>query len=309
MTDSPARSLIASFALAWTDAATKLTGKQTELKLLAYKDVAGDGIAGALAVAATWSAAFGAPCSGSYGGVVIFLFKEDDIPELDRLVKAEADGSPKPGSRAVVSTTLEAATTQLGGTVTFGDVTFVDLAIDEARLPKVVGDAVSIGTFSLELGDALQTQVLVLYAPNGSEQELTIKKTPSTIQPPAPQAEAAPPASGSFAPAAAAAPAAMSNVSGSPRRARREEAPRNIERVLDVELEVIVRFGQTDMPLRDVVRLGVGTMIELNRAVDEPVELLVNGRHLARGEVVVVDGYYGIRITEIGTPNERAALL
>jgi len=47
----------------------------------------------------------------------------------------------------------------------------------------------------------------------------------------------------------------------------------------------------------------------LNRAVDEPVDLLVNGRQLARGEVVVVDGYYGVRITEIGPPAERASAI
>ncbi|HET6976317.1 MAG TPA: flagellar motor switch protein FliN [Pyrinomonadaceae bacterium] len=84
------------------------------------------------------------------------------------------------------------------------------------------------------------------------------------------------------------------------------ESPKNIERLLDVELQVIVRFGVTSIALRDVVRMGVGTMIELNRAVDEPVELLVNGRAFARGEVVVVDGYYGVRITEIGTVSDRA---
>src|SRR5437016_1733691 len=88
---------------------------------------------------------------------------------------------------------------------------------------------------------------------------------------------------------------------------RREPAPpRNIERLLDVELEVVVRFGITNMMLRDVVRMGPGTMIELDRGVDEPVELLVNGQPLARGEVVVVDGYYGVRITEIIMPVERA---
>jgi flagellar motor switch protein FliN/FliY len=51
--------------------------------------------------------------------------------------------------------------------------------------------------------------------------------------------------------------------------------------------------------------MGVGTIIELDRTVDEPVELLVNGKLLARGEVVLVDGYYGVRITEIGAPTER----
>jgi flagellar motor switch protein FliN/FliY len=55
--------------------------------------------------------------------------------------------------------------------------------------------------------------------------------------------------------------------------------------------------------------MGTGSMIELNRTVDEPVELLVNGRPLARGEVVVIDGYYGVRITEITSQDERAMSL
>ena len=84
---------------------------------------------------------------------------------------------------------------------------------------------------------------------------------------------------------------------------------KNIERLLDVEMNVTVRFGKTEMPLREVVRFGVGSMIELNRSVDEPVELLVNNFPFAYGEVVVVDGYYGVRITEIGTPEERSQTL
>lgn len=80
---------------------------------------------------------------------------------------------------------------------------------------------------------------------------------------------------------------------------------RNIERLLDVKLDVVVRFGTTSVPLRDVARMGVGAMIELDRGVEEPVELLVNGKTLARGEVVVVDGYYGVRITEIAASSER----
>ena len=84
---------------------------------------------------------------------------------------------------------------------------------------------------------------------------------------------------------------------------------KNIERLMDVEMNVTVRFGKTEMPLREVVRFGVGSMIELNRSVDEPVELLVNNYPFAHGEVVVVDGYYGVRITEIGTPEERSQTL
>jgi flagellar motor switch protein FliN/FliY len=83
------------------------------------------------------------------------------------------------------------------------------------------------------------------------------------------------------------------------------ESGNNINRLLDVEMSVVVRFGNTEIPLREVVRFGVGSMIELNRTVDEPVELLINNYPFARGEVVVVDGYYGVRVTEIGSTEER----
>lgn len=83
----------------------------------------------------------------------------------------------------------------------------------------------------------------------------------------------------------------------------------NIERLMEVEMNVTVRFGKADVPLRDVVRYGVGSMIELNRSVDEPVELLVNNYPFARGEVVVIDGYYGVRVTEIGSEEDRSRTL
>ena len=89
----------------------------------------------------------------------------------------------------------------------------------------------------------------------------------------------------------------------------KNENAEKIQRLMDVEMDVVVRFGEKNVQLRDVVRYGIGTLIELDRTVDDPVELLVNGFPLARGEVVVVDGYYGVRITEIGTPEERSESL
>jgi flagellar motor switch protein FliN/FliY len=79
----------------------------------------------------------------------------------------------------------------------------------------------------------------------------------------------------------------------------------NLAALLDVQLPVSIRFGETEMLLEDVVKLGVGSVIELNSAVDDPVELVVNGRCFARGEVVTVDGFYGVRITEITSVGER----
>ncbi len=87
------------------------------------------------------------------------------------------------------------------------------------------------------------------------------------------------------------------------------DSAKNIERLLDVEMNITVRFGTADIALRDIVRFGIGSMIELDRTVDEPVELLINNYPFAFGEVVVVDGYYGVKVTDIGTPEERSRTL
>ncbi len=79
----------------------------------------------------------------------------------------------------------------------------------------------------------------------------------------------------------------------------------NLAALLDVQMAVSIQFGETEMLLEDVIKLGVGSIIELNSGVDEPVKLVVNGRCFARGEVVTVDAFYGIKITEITSVTER----
>lgn len=83
----------------------------------------------------------------------------------------------------------------------------------------------------------------------------------------------------------------------------------NLELLLDVTLDTTICFGQKQMLLRDILELHPGVAITLDRQVDEPVDLLVGGRVVARGEVVMVDGNYGLRITEIISPQQRAATL
>ena len=78
--------------------------------------------------------------------------------------------------------------------------------------------------------------------------------------------------------------------------------PANLRLVMDVELNVSLRFGQRQLPLREVLELSSGSVIELDRMVDEPVELLLDGKVIARGEAVIVDGNYGLRVTEIPQP-------
>ena len=79
----------------------------------------------------------------------------------------------------------------------------------------------------------------------------------------------------------------------------------NLDLLLDVELPIRVCFGESELPLRDVLRLGVGSVIELNRSVNDPVTVIVNEKPIARGEVVMVDGNYGVRILEVESTAER----
>lgn len=72
-----------------------------------------------------------------------------------------------------------------------------------------------------------------------------------------------------------------------------------LDLLMDVQLAMTMRFGTRRMPLREVLELGPGVVIELDRRVQEPVDLLLDGRLVARGEVVVIEGNYGLRVTEV----------
>lgn len=90
------------------------------------------------------------------------------------------------------------------------------------------------------------------------------------------------------------------NASTEAARAQRDSIrSAQLGRVMDVPLAVTLRFGQRQMRLRDVLELDTGVLVELDRQVEEPVDLMLGNRVIARGEVVIVDGNYGLRVTEI----------
>jgi flagellar motor switch protein FliN/FliY len=74
--------------------------------------------------------------------------------------------------------------------------------------------------------------------------------------------------------------------------------------LMGVKLPIRVLLGRTQLSLRDIAQLGSGAVVELDCSPDDPVEIIVNGRVIARGEVVVVSGNYGVRITKIGSRRE-----
>jgi flagellar motor switch protein FliN/FliY len=81
-------------------------------------------------------------------------------------------------------------------------------------------------------------------------------------------------------------------------------ATADLERLYEVPVELAVEIGRTQMTIRETLALGPGSIITLNRLAGEPVDLLVNGKPIARGEVVVIDEEFGLRVTEVTSPND-----
>jgi flagellar motor switch protein FliN len=79
----------------------------------------------------------------------------------------------------------------------------------------------------------------------------------------------------------------------------------NIDLLLDVELPVSVTFGHSEMQLKDVLKLCAGSVIELDKSVNDPVTIIVNHKPIAKGEVVMVDGNYGVRVLEVESTADR----
>ena len=83
----------------------------------------------------------------------------------------------------------------------------------------------------------------------------------------------------------------------------------NLDLILDIPLSVTVELGRSKMLINDLLQLGQGSVVELTKLVGEPLEVLVNDKLVARGEVVVVNEKFGVRLTDIVTPMERVKSL
>jgi flagellar motor switch protein FliN len=86
-------------------------------------------------------------------------------------------------------------------------------------------------------------------------------------------------------------------------------ANRNIDLLLDVELPVSVSFGNSEMRLKDILKLEAGSVIELDQSINDPVTILLNRKPIAKGEVVMLGGNYGVRILEVESTANRVRSL
>jgi flagellar motor switch protein FliN len=78
-----------------------------------------------------------------------------------------------------------------------------------------------------------------------------------------------------------------------------------LELLYDLQLPVYIELGRTNMLIRDILRLGRGSVVEFDKLVNEPVDVLINGKKVAEGEVVVIDKHFGIRVTTLFDPADR----
>jgi len=84
---------------------------------------------------------------------------------------------------------------------------------------------------------------------------------------------------------------------------------KTLDVIMDIDLPLVVRFGRTELPLKALTTLGPGSVIDLGRTPDELVDVLISNRVVARGEVVIVSGHYGVRVRDVVSPTERARSL
>ncbi len=90
---------------------------------------------------------------------------------------------------------------------------------------------------------------------------------------------------------------------------KQQTADKDIEFLLDIPVEITVQLGNTRMLIKELLQLGQGSVIELDKLAGEPMEILANNRLIARGEVVVVNEKFGVRLTDIISPSDRLTQL
>jgi flagellar motor switch protein FliN/FliY len=106
-------------------------------------------------------------------------------------------------------------------------------------------------------------------------------------------------------PAQSVAPAAFTNFSAAAATPAGTGAGNDINMILDIPVQLTVELGRTRIPIKHILQLAQGSVVELEALAGEPMDVLVNGFLIAQGEVVVVNDKFGIRLTDIVTPSER----
>jgi len=269
----------------------------------------------------------------------VLILKEDDVKIItDLMMGGPGNINDEPLGELHLSAIGEAMNQMMGSAATSMssmlnkkiDISppvadLVDLSSEEKEKPSFVDDFVKI-SFDMKIGELIDSQIMQLYPVDfakdlynqfiGSMTTETVQETatPQQAQPaqpaqPVPQApqpapqptmqqapQQAQPAPQPVAQTVNVAPASFTPFSG---EYEHNNQPENIGLIMDVPLEVTVELGRTKKSIKEILDFAPGAIIELNKIAGEPVDVLVNGKLVAKGEVVVIEESFGVRVSEI----------
>lgn len=247
------------------------------------------------------------PFRSGLSGEVVFLLRHREASQLADLILG-GEGTAKDALDEADLDALKEAMTQVAGSgapnlssALGREVAFAAPQVREAdrgQLPSALGWTqafLSAGTAAV--AGVLETPFRFLVSPDVAREMAHLSRAaagpaPGRVAPP-PQ----PPRSERPQPPSGPAPAPQQDL-------------HNIDLILDIEVEVMVRLGESVMPLKEIQRLRPGSIINLDKETDAPVDLVVNDRVIAKGELVVVGSdHFALRITEVETPTERIRTL
>ena len=298
MSTPAARLFAEGFVTGFFDMITTMIGEQVSTELTEVDELTAEAVSES---AEAYGAVMQAVVEGG-GAVAVLLpaaetygiyaqFMETEAPEKDPVDEEDLDALKEvyePCLGAAVSFFKE----KYEQVITLSDSQVVPGGSGAGQtLSEFIGDAGTVGRFSFSSPSGMQGEGAILFA---SDLEAYVPAGEPEEAGGLEQAAVDDILEGVGMPAAA-----------SPSPAAPAESAPNLDMVLDIDLEVKARLGRVEMPIEDILALGPGSIIEVGHLVDDPVELLVNNRLIARGDVVVVDEKFGLRITEIATPKER----
>ncbi|ACX53095.1 CheC, inhibitor of MCP methylation / FliN fusion protein [Ammonifex degensii KC4] len=259
------------------------------------------------------------PYTEGLEGLSLLVVKVEDASVIaDLMMGGEGKRSPTLGE-IEISAVAEAMNQMMGAAATsLADIYHrtVGIAPPQVRIFSKEGEAatndlgvedpIAVISFRMTIEDLLDTEIMRVLSVSTAKEEASLlwqgvygeeeKREKPYSEKPSPAEEAA----------ATAAPAVTPS---SPAPPPLDVDRSRLELILDIPLKVSVVLGRTRRPIKEILGLGPGSILELDALADEPVEILVNGVLVARGEVVVVEENFGVRITSIVTPQERLRYL
>ncbi|MDR2537982.1 MAG: flagellar motor switch protein FliN [Treponema sp.] len=261
--------------------------------------------------------------SSGFPGEHMFVMAEDTAKSVVGLMTHEEDVDLDEHNLSVVS---EMVSNLVGTQITAlskqtGNQSLASIAPEATKVPKALvafptGDFLN-AEYQLDLGDGNIRQLWEVYSLSVTEAVAYALNNDAKAAPSAPPQGASRGAASSGAQASGGGKSAMGamNVSGSanvqavqfpsltPHITAQEQG--NISLIMDVFMEMTVELGRTRKLIKEILGMGEGTVIELDKLAGEPVDILVNHKLIAKGEVVVIDENFGVRVTEIVSPQER----